>query len=113
MKINPINVFTPASEVQEIARFAGRGTELESLAIALQSKGSQIVLYGQRGVGKSSLARQLVKMATNDAYIMDRLKNKPHDKLDFIPIYLACDDSVKSVEALMLRLLTSDDGLAP
>lgn len=113
MKVNPVNVFTPASEVQEIERFAGRESELSAISLALQSDGAQLVLYGQRGVGKSSLARQLIKLAINDDSIVSRLKQKPHEKLDFIPIYLACDDSIKSIEALLLRLLSDEDALAP
>jgi len=65
-----INVFTPAQEIQESERFAGRSEELEALSTALQSKGAQIVMYGQRGVGKSSLARQLQKLAINDEAVV-------------------------------------------
>ena len=113
MKENPINVFTPAREVQDVDRFAGRENELNALSLALQSKGAQIVLYGQRGVGKSSLARQLIRLASNDSSIVSRLTTSPHEALDFIPIYIACDDSVANIEALLLRLLTNEDALAP
>jgi Cdc6-like AAA superfamily ATPase len=71
------------------------------------------VVYGQRGVGKSSLARQLVKLATNDKSIVTRLKAPPHEELDFLPVYLACDDSIKNVDGLLLRLLSDPEGLAP
>lgn len=112
-EISPINVFTPAQEIKDIERFAGRDDELMSLSTALQSDGAQIVLYGQRGVGKSSLARQLAKLATNDKALIGRLKQPPFEPLDFLPIYIACDDSIKSIEILMLRLLSDEDALAP
>ena len=112
-EISPINVFTPAQEVKEIERFAGRDEELTALSTALQSHGAQIVLYGQRGVGKSSLARQLAKLATNDRELISRLKQPPYVELDFLPIYLACDDSIKNIEMLMLRLLSDEEALAP
>lgn len=112
-EISPINVFTPAQEVKEIERFAGRDEELMALSTALQSHGAQIVLYGQRGVGKSSLARQLAKLATNDKELISRLKQPPYEPLDFVPVYLACDDSIKNIEMLMLRLLSDEDALAP
>lgn len=111
--ISPINVFTPAQEVKEIERFAGRDDELLALSTALQSHGAQIVLYGQRGVGKSSLARQLAKLATNDKELISRLKQPPFEPLDFVPVYLACDDSIKNIEMLMLRLLSDEEALAP
>ncbi|MDD5383474.1 MAG: ATP-binding protein [Gallionella sp.] len=110
--ISPINVFTPAQEVKDIERFAGRDDELAALATALQSHGAQIVMYGQRGVGKSSLARQLAKLAVNDAELIARLKQKPFETLDFVPIYIACDDSIRNIEMLMLRLLSDEDALA-
>jgi Cdc6-like AAA superfamily ATPase len=112
-EISPINVFTPAQEVKDIERFAGRDEELMALSTALQSHGAQIVLYGQRGVGKSSLARQLAKMATNDNELISRLSQRPYEPLDFVPVYLACDDSIKNIEMLMLRLLSDEDALAP
>lgn len=112
-EISPINVFTPAQEIKDIDRFAGRDDELMALSTALQSHGAQIVLYGQRGVGKSSLARQLAKLATNDKELIARLKQPPFEPLDFVPVYLACDDSIKNIETLMLRLLSDEEALAP
>lgn len=111
--VSPINVFTPAQEIKDIERFAGRDDELLALSTALQSDGAQIVLYGQRGVGKSSLARQLAKLATNDKELISRLKQAPFEPLDFLPIYIACDDSITDIETLLLRLLSDEDGLAP
>lgn len=111
-EVSPINVFTPAQEVKDIDRFAGRDDELMALSTALQSHGAQIVLYGQRGVGKSSLARQLAKLATNDKDLIARLKQPPFEPLDFVPVYLACDDSIKNIQMLMLRLLSDEEALA-
>lgn len=112
-EISPVNVFTPAQEIKDIERFAGRDDELMALSTALQSQGAQIVLYGQRGVGKSSLARQLAKLATNDKELIGRLNQPPFETLDFVPVYIACDDSIKNIEMLMLRLLSDEEALAP
>ena len=112
-EISPINVFTPAQEIKDIERFAGRDDELMALSTALQSHGAQIILYGQRGVGKSSLARQLAKLATSDKELIGRLKQPPFEMLDFVPVYIACDDSIKNIEMLMLRLLSDEEALAP
>ena len=79
------NAFTPAKEVQDIERFAGRSELLDSLSHALQSEGAQIVLYGQRGIGKSSLSRVLAQLATNDKTAIDRLPQKPHVTFDYLP----------------------------
>lgn len=110
--VSPHEAFTPAQEVQDIDRFAGRGAELEALANALQSKGAQLVLYGQRGIGKSSLARALMQLATGDKAILDRLKTKPYVQFDYLTIYVSCDDSITSIDRLLLRLLTDTGALA-
>lgn len=112
-EITPHNAFTPAREVQDIDRFAGRGRELSALSEALQSEGAQLVLYGQRGIGKSSLARVLSQLATGDREVVARLPAKPFSSFDYVPIYFACDDSVTSIERLLVRLLTDDAALAP
>lgn len=113
MRVNPLNVFTPAQEIQDIERFAGREEELQALANALQSAGTQIAIYGQRGVGKSSLARQLLKLATSDEDVVARLSPPPYETLDFVPAYVSCDDSVETVEDVLLRLLSDEEALAP
>lgn len=112
-EVTPHNAFTPAKEVQDIDRFAGRGRELSALSSALQSDGAQLVLYGQRGIGKSSLARVLSQLATGDKEVVARLPVKPFVTFDYVPIYLACDDSVTSIDRLLVRLLTDDAALAP
>lgn len=113
LEVTPHNVFTPAKEVRDIDRFAGRVKALGALSDALQSEGAQLVLYGQRGIGKSSLARVLSQLAVSDSEVVDRLPAKPYTSFDYLPIYFACDDSVHSIEALLVRLLTDEDALAP
>lgn len=110
--ITPHNAFTPAKEIQDIERFAGRTELLDALSGALQSDGAQIVLYGQRGIGKSSLSRVLMQMATNDTAALARLKERPHVKFDYLPIYVTCDDSITSIDKLCMRLLTDENALA-
>lgn len=112
LEITPHNAFTPAKEVQDIERFAGRSDLLDALSSALQSDGSQIILYGQRGIGKSSLSRVLMQLASNDKTARSRLSEAPHVSFDYLPIYIACDDSITSVDKLCLRLLTDENALA-
>lgn len=109
---SPVNAFTPASEVTDPKRFAGRGGELQALATALQSQGVQIVIYGNRGVGKSSLALQLELLALGSQEVAERLRAAPDEPLDFLTIYFRCDDSIRSVPQLLLRLLSDDEALA-
>lgn len=111
--VTPHSAFTPAKEVQDIDRFAGRVPTLDALSAALQSDGTQIILYGQRGIGKSSLSRVLTQIAVNDESAIARLETKPLKSFDYLPIHITCDDSVTNVDKLCLRLLTDDQALAP
>ncbi len=107
------NVFTPALAISSADRFAGRQEQLDHISQALQSDGTQIVIYGNRGVGKSSLARQLEGLARGDMTVIDRLRMPPHVTPDFLVISIECDDTIDSIQTLILRLLTDDAALAP
>lgn len=107
------NVFTPALAIDSADRFAGRQEQLDRISLALQSDGTQIVIYGNRGVGKSSLARQLEGLARGDTSVIDRLKLPPHKTPDYLVISIECDDTIENVDSLILRILTEDTALAP
>lgn len=113
MKADILNVFTPALAIGDAARFAGRQAQLEHVAHALQSDGTQIVIFGNRGVGKSSLARQLEGIARGDMSVIERLRVKPHSTPDYLVISIECDDTITDIRTLILRLLTDDAALAP
>ncbi|MCH2487397.1 MAG: ATP-binding protein, partial [Erythrobacter sp.] len=113
MALDLLNVFTPALAIGDPAKFAGRRDQLNAVSIALQSAGTQIVIYGNRGVGKSSLALQLQSLAIGDTEVIDKLDFKPAETPDFLVIRFECDDTVLDVRGLIIRLLTDDDGLGP
>lgn len=49
-------VFTPRTPISDRELFAGRWTEINQLVDAVNETGLHVVLYGERGVGKTSLA---------------------------------------------------------
>jgi Cdc6-like AAA superfamily ATPase len=51
-----LGVFTPGAPIDEFALFAGRQTQIQRLSDAVVSKGRHAALFGERGVGKTSLA---------------------------------------------------------
>lgn len=113
MKADIRNVFTPALAIGDPARFAGRQAQLDHVAEALQSEGTQIVIFGNRGVGKSSLARQLESFARGDQGVIDKIKIPPHSTPDYLVVSIECDDTIVDVRTLVLRFLTDDGALAP
>lgn len=66
-----LNVFTPASPIHTAAKFVGRQRQLEDMISALLSKGADLIVYGERGCGKSSLAYMLHSIAQGDFELLD------------------------------------------
>lgn len=58
-------VFSPTSPIQERDLFFGRLNQLEKIADAINESGQHAILYGERGVGKTSLANIMSKSYTN------------------------------------------------
>ena len=53
--------FRPAAPVDDEALFAGRSTQMVRVDDAIQQPGQHAAIYGGRGVGKTSLAKVMVK----------------------------------------------------
>lgn len=52
-------VFSPAAPIDEWALFAGRTSQLQSVIDAIIQRGQHAIIFGERGVGKTSLANVL------------------------------------------------------
>lgn len=63
-------VFTPSAPIDDQELFAGRNNELFSVVEAMQSAGQHAVIYGERGVGKTSLARVAMQVASVQSGIL-------------------------------------------
>ncbi|WP_185803269.1 ATP-binding protein [Pontivivens nitratireducens] len=48
--------FTPSSEIKDPKRLIGRQKNLKNIRRALSSESRHVFIYGERGVGKTSLA---------------------------------------------------------
>ena len=105
------NAFQPAKEVDAPTRFAGRRDAVLECYYALIADGTNIAIVGNRGIGKSSLARQVIHMASGDNALLVKLNANVHERHDFVTMYFACGDAVKTADDLLDRLLTSRDCL--
>ena len=106
------NAFQPAREISGATRFAGRKEAVSEAYYALVATGVHIAIVGNRGIGKTSLSRQIVNIATGDNDLLQKL-SLPHDRrLDFLSIYFACGKTVQNTTDLLERLLTSSGCLA-
>lgn len=54
------SIFTPGSPINERDLFSGRGEQIDQVLDAVSQQGYHAVLYGERGVGKTSLSNVIV-----------------------------------------------------
>lgn len=57
-------IFTPGTPIKDRDLFAGRLEQILQILSVLNQPGVQVVIYGERGVGKSSLANVLSQFST-------------------------------------------------
>lgn len=105
------NAFQPAKEVTAVERFAGRSGEVEEGYYGLLGEGVNIAIVGNRGVGKTSLSRQLESIAAGDNSLLNHLGISYDQSMDYLSLYFACGNRVSSFEGLLERLLTTSSCL--
>lgn len=65
-KLNRLReVFSPVSPIKKQDLFFGRINQLKNVCDAINEKGQHAILYGERGVGKTSLGNIMVTQLTN------------------------------------------------
>ena len=106
--------FVPAREIEIPELFSGRKEEIVQGLHALRSQGASICIYGKRGVGKSSIAKQLRLVASGYSALTD-LIGYPElfdgDLFHLPSVYFYCDDTIKNANDLFRKLLSDRDSL--
>jgi len=54
--------FTPAAPIDQTQLFAGRKAQLTSIIDVINQKGQHAIIFGERGVGKTSLANEIARI---------------------------------------------------
>jgi ATPase subunit of ABC transporter with duplicated ATPase domains len=67
------NAFQPAKEITDAERSGGCVDSVTAGYHALLSAGSNIAIVGNRGIGKTSLARQIITIASGQSELLDKL----------------------------------------
>lgn len=118
MKIDKIQgAFFPAKEISDPEFFVGRSNEIKNAVLALSESGSFIAIHGLRGVGKSSIAKQLKLIAEGNDTLTNMLKLErfiPNRGFNYLTLYTSCDNFTKNVSDLLKRIIFGDndgDGL--
>ena len=111
MPVDPEVGFT-ADVIRDPGRFVGRTELIRDCITALNSATGLISVYGKRGVGKSSLLRQLQQMALGEYALVKRagLTNLiPQRPRTYLTVYYTCDSLIKEGKDLLSRLVSDQD----
>jgi AAA ATPase domain len=109
--VDPEDGFT-SDVIRDTRRFVGRSKLIEDCISALAAPQGLIAAYGKRGVGKSSLLRQIQKMATGDYSIAQKAgvyHVVPQKPRRYYTVYYQCDSLIKDANDLLLRLCNDTD----
>lgn len=103
-----LNAFSPAQEMYDPERFAGRSLQIRELTDALRIEGSVPVIYGDRGLGKSSTAIQLQLIAMGRTELLTHLDMAhlalPEDQA-YLTFYVTCTEDVETLQDLQRLIL--------
>ncbi len=102
--------FSPAKEIDDPKLFVGRYPEIMGILEFLSKPGAFLVIFGPRGVGKSSVALQLKRIAEGDLTLVNAMKIDERyipRNLNWCTVYYRIDSFVSTVENLISRI--SDD----
>lgn len=105
-----MNAFHPAKEVDDPDFFAGRGREVTALTDSLHVVGSCPVIYGDRGLGKTSLAVQIKYIAMGNDELLNSLGIQDRaldDASQFLTFFVTCTDAIKSYKGIVQLLINA------
>ncbi len=113
---NPDQGFT-SDVIRDARRFVGRTELIRNCVRALNTPAGVIGVYGKRGLGKSSLLRQIQQMALGDYSLLKHAgigSETPSRPRTYVTVYYQCDSMIENATDLLKRLCNdqnSEDGL--
>lgn len=109
--IDPEIGFT-SDVIKDPKRFVGRNILIEDCIKAINNTHGLIAIYGKRGVGKSSILRQIQQMALGD-YILAKNSGLrhliPERPRKYLTVYYQCDSIINTAPDLLTRLCNDQD----
>lgn len=100
-----LNAFQPAKEITDPKKFSGRKSQTEK-GTQLLISGDHAFIYGPRGIGKSSITRQLKLIASGNLSLLSALESDlQNERLDYATCYIARDSSINNINQLLYRII--------
>ncbi len=109
------NTFSPGQEIMSPEKFAGRKVNIAQAIRALCRPGTSILVYGERGVGKTSFVEMVKLLAQGQIELLykhDLKSLMPVGGFQYKVVSVECDEAVETTEDVLQRLLTSPEGFS-
>jgi len=111
--VEALDLFSPGAPVDERALLAGRSSQIDQLLDAVLQRGQHAILYGERGVGKSSLANVFATklFGPTRAIQIVHVNCHPDDDFDAVwrKVFRRIDEGGQNVADKYERGITPDD----
>lgn len=110
-----LNAFRPGAAIELPSQFAGRAPEITRIVDTLYMDGICPIIYGDRGLGKSSLAFQIARIGVGDTELLEEIgigDRALPDGSRFTPFMFSCSDSTNTKDQLLQRLINTAEGYA-
>ncbi len=114
-RIDIHDTFSPGQEILEPHKFAGRKEAIAQAIKALCRLGTSILVYGERGVGKTSFVEMVKLIAQDQVELIYRYKLhhlSPQTGFRYKIISVQCDADVDNTPKVLQRLITSPEGIS-
>jgi hypothetical protein len=105
-----MNAFRPAKEIDDPEFFAGRASQVARLTNSLHVIGSCPIIYGDRGLGKTSLAVQMRYIAMGHSELLESLEigNRAFgEESRYVTFLVTCTDATRTFNDLIQVLINA------
>ncbi|MCJ2042886.1 ATP-binding protein [Methylobacterium sp. J-059] len=85
--LDALDAFSPGAPIDEASLLAGRSSQIDRMIETVFQRGQHAILYGERGVGKSSLANTFSAKVVGGARIITSVPVNCHPSDDFSRIW--------------------------
>src|SRR6266446_797437 len=82
-----MDIFSPGAPIDELSLLAGRARQIDRMIDTVMQRGQHAILYGERGVGKSSLANTFSTRLVSGARTLSCIPINCHPSDDFSQVW--------------------------
>jgi Cdc6-like AAA superfamily ATPase len=110
-----LNAFLPGKALDEPSLFAGRRDQVIELAQNLSTEGVCPIIYGARGLGKSSLALQAHLIAMGHVTLLEDYGERQWalgESDAYLAFYIPCTDAMQDTSSILQRIINSLSSVA-